>query len=38
MGLRGRAYVEVRHDWDLLADRLADVLDEVVAKPRSDES
>jgi hypothetical protein len=23
MGLRGRAYVEVRHDWDLLADRLA---------------
>jgi len=35
MGLRGRAYVEVHHDWDLLADRLADVLDEVVAGPRS---
>jgi hypothetical protein len=36
MGLRGRAYVEVRHDWDLLADRLADVLDEVVASHEED--
>jgi glycosyltransferase involved in cell wall biosynthesis len=37
MGARGRAYVEVHHDWDFLAARLADVLDEVVAKPRSEE-
>jgi glycosyltransferase involved in cell wall biosynthesis len=29
MGARGRAYVRRHHDWDLLADRLAGVLNEV---------
>jgi len=37
MGARGRAYVGAHHDWDLLAERFAAVLDEVVAKPRSEE-
>jgi len=36
-GARGRAYVETHHDWDLLAERFAGVLSEVVAKPRSEE-
>jgi glycosyltransferase involved in cell wall biosynthesis len=37
MGARGRAYVETHHNWDLLAERLAGMLDEVVAQPRSEE-
>ena len=31
MGERGRSYVREHHDWDLLADRLADALHEAVA-------
>jgi glycosyltransferase involved in cell wall biosynthesis len=34
MGARGRDYVRAHHDWDLLADRFAGVLDEVVASRR----
>lgn len=37
LGARGRDYVRAHHDWDLLADRFAAVLDEVVAKPQSEE-
>ncbi len=31
MGRRGRTYAKTYHDWSLLADRFADVLEEVVA-------
>jgi len=34
MGLRGRRYVEEHHDFARLADRLADILREVTARPR----
>jgi glycosyltransferase involved in cell wall biosynthesis len=34
MGARGRAYVKANHSWDLLAERLAVALDEVVVSGR----
>ena len=37
MGERGRAYVRVHHDWDILVQRLADTLDDVLGSHESGE-